>query len=400
MVIQPLLLTLLAFQNASFIEQSIVSANEEIAKEPGKPDGYNDLAMAMVRKERQTGDPSYLRLAESAIQKSLLAEPANFAARRARVAVRLTQHRFEDALEEAEALRTLRPDDNPIYGFISQAQIALGNYPAAEKAVQRMLDLRSVNGPGFEYGAIVREFIGFPGPAIDWWTSALHLVSDRDGEERAFIYSNMARIYRETGRYDAGAESAQRAFELEPDYPLALLELARIRIEQKQPDAAAELLRKRYAKCHDLESLYWLSAVGGKAGDAFETQARAAATLPMNANALLIRYLAEHGKSAEAISIAGDSLQRRPDLFTREAYAIALSKAGRNADAFEQIKKALEPGFQDAGLFFDAGVMAKAVNERGLAEGYFKKAFEMGVNGLYSSEILKQLASLESPSPN
>jgi tetratricopeptide (TPR) repeat protein len=259
-----------------------------------------------------------------------------------------------------------------------------------------MLDLRSVNGPGFEYGAIVREMIGFPDPAIDWWTSALHLVSDRDGEERAFIYSNMARVYRETGRYDLGAQSAQRAFELEPDYPPALLELARIRIEQKQSQAAIELLRKR----HDLESLYWLSVAGAKTGDEFERQARAAAKQPMNANALLIRYLAEHGRSSEAIAIAEESLSRRPDLFTRQSYARALSKAGRNAEAFEQIQKALAPGFQDAAVFFDAGVMAKAVNQRELAEGYFKKAFEMSVSGIYSSEILKQLASLESPSQN
>lgn len=402
-MIQQLLLSVLLWQApSSFIEQSIATANEEIAKEPNQPEGYNDLAMALVRKVRETGDLSFAVKAEAAIAKSLKLEPANFGARRARVAARIAQHRYEDALEEAEALRKLRPDDNPVYGFIAEADMAIGNYTEAEKAVQRMLDLHSVNGPGFEVGALLRELIGFPDAAIDWWKSALNLVSDRDIEERAFIYSQMARIYRETGKYAPGVDCAQQALQLEPDYPPAVFEIARLRLELKQPAEAISLLAKR----EDLASLYWLavaqeqSGPPAEAGVAFEKRARAAAGSPMNANSLLVRYLAEHGKAAEAVTMAEGFLKRRHDLFTREAYSIALAKAGKPEQALEQIRKALEPGYLDVRFYFDAGMIARQQNDSEAAAGYFRKAFELGSSGFYSGEILKQLGSLSNSTGN
>jgi tetratricopeptide (TPR) repeat protein len=397
-LIQQLFLSLLLWQPpTSFIEQSIASANEEIAKEPKQPEGYNDLALALVRKVRETGDPHFATQAEAEIAKSLKLEPANFGARRARVAARVAQHRYADALEEAEALRKQRPDDNPVYGYISEANIALGNYAEAEKAVQRMVDLRSVNGPGFEAGAALRELIGFPDAALDWWRSALNLVSDRDIEERAHIYSQMARIYRETGKYDQGVECAQQALHLEPNYPEALFELARIRIEQRQPAAALALLSSRLSRGKDLPSLYWMAVAQGPAGDAaheFEKQARAAAGTPLNADALLIRFLAEHGQAAEAVQMAMGALERHHDLFTRESYAVALSKVGQPAEAILQIRKALEPGFLDVELYFEAGLIARQQRETEAALRYFKKAFEIGSSGYYSTEILKQLSSI------
>jgi tetratricopeptide (TPR) repeat protein len=408
-LIQQLFLSLLLWQPpTSFIEQSIASANEEIAKESKQPEGYNDLALALVRKVRETGDPRFATQAEAQIAKSLKLEPANFGARRARVAARLAQHRYADALEEAEALRKQRPDDNPVYGYISEASIALGNYAEAEKAVQRMIDLRSVNGPGFEAGAALRELIGFPEAALDWWRSALNLVSDRDIEERAHIYSQMARIYRETGKYDPGAECAQQALHLEADYPEALFELARIRIEQKQPAAAITLLKSRLSKGRDLPSLYWIAVAQGPSREAayeeatseFEKQARAAVGSPLNADALLIRFLAEHGQAAEAVKMAVAALDRHNDLFTRESYALALSKAGQPAEALLQIRKALEPGFLEVGLYFEAGMIARQQKDTEAASGYFRKAFEMGSTGYYSAEILKQLGSIGDSSTN
>ena len=402
------LLSIFLWQSPSFIEQSISSAHEEIAKEPARPEGYSDLAAALVRKFRETGNLAFLDQAESAILKSLKLDAANFNGRRARVALRLAQRRYQDALEEAEALRKLRPDDNPVYAYISEAQIALGNYPEAEKAVQRMLDLRSVNGPGFEAGAIVREMIGYPDGALDWWRSALQLVSERDKEERAYIYSQMARVYRETGKYQSGAECAQQSLTLDPDYPAALFELARIRIEQKKSTEAINLLKTRLSQGQDAASMYWLAIAQEQAGNAteaaarfadFERQARGAAGSAFNADDLLIRYLTDHGKVSESVTLAEKALQRHHDLFTREAYAMALAKAGRPAEALAQIRQAIEPGLLDVNLYFHAGMIAKEQNDSA-APAYFKKAFELGSTSFYSEEILKQLTLIVNSSRN
>jgi tetratricopeptide (TPR) repeat protein len=403
-LIHTVFLSMLLWQQPSFIEQSISIAREEIAKEPNRPEGYNDLALALARKVRETGDSSFAAQAEAAIARSLKLVPANFEARRARVAVRLAQQRYDDVLEEAEALRKERPDDNPIYSYISEAQIALGKYGESEKAVQRMIDLRSVNGPGFEAGAHLRELIGFPDAALDWWRSGLNLVSDRDTEERAYISSQMARIYRETGRYDAAVESAKQALSLEPNYPAALFELARVRIEQKQTAEAISLLQTRLRQGKDLASLYWLSVAQEQSGSspaaAFEKEARAASGSPGNADALLVRFLADHGNTSEAIAIAKGALERHHDVYTRQSYAVALAKAGQSSEALIEIRKALEPGILDVSLYFDAGVIARQDKNSEAASAYFKKAFELGSSGSYSGEIMKQLGSLAYSAPN
>jgi tetratricopeptide (TPR) repeat protein len=393
----------------TFLDESIAAANEKIAKDPKHSEGYNDLAVALARKERETGQQKFLTQAEQAIDKSLALEPTNFEGRKARVAVRLRQKRYEDALEEATALNGKMPDDNPLYGMIADADIALGRYAEAEKAVQRMLDLRSVNGPGMEHGAIVREMIGYPDGAIDWWNQALQLSSERDLEERAFIHTNLARLYREQGKYESGAQHAKQALTLCANYPAALVELAAINLENKQPQAAAELTRKRMAAGTDLESMLLLGraleasgeqAEAKAAYDAFEKKARAAVNEPAQANAILIRFLADHGKAADAVAIGARAVQRTTDIHTIHAYAWALLQNGKPGEAEIEMRKALAPGMRDSGLYFDAGVIARQANDGTSAEKYLRTAFEINSQSPYSAEILKQLQFFQQPGSN
>jgi Flp pilus assembly protein TadD len=114
----------------------------------------------------------------------------------------------------------------------------------------------------------------------------------------------------------------------------------------------------------------------------------------------LIRYLAEHGEAPEAVAMAEGFLTRRHDLFTREAYAVALARAGKPEQALEEIRKALESGYLDVRFYFDAGMIARQKNDSEAASGYFRKAFELGSSGFYSGEILKQLGSLFNSSGN
>jgi tetratricopeptide (TPR) repeat protein len=215
----------------------------------------------------------------------------------------------------------------------------------------------------------------------------------------------MARVYRETGKYDPGVQCTQQAFQLEPDYPAALFELARIRIEQRKNAEAVALLRSRLAKGPDLPSLYWLAFAQEQQGDstawaAFEKSARAVQGAPGNADTLLIRYLAAHGHAGDALTLARNALKSHHDLFTLQADAVALEKAGQPLEALQQIRKALEPGLLDASLYVDAGRIAAEANDRKAAAAYFRKAFELGSNGFYSAEILKMLSSMSDTDSN
>src|SRR5215813_12121190 len=59
-------------------QKAIAAAREYIKKDPKQSQGYNDLAKALVRRGRETGDPDYYTQAERAVEDSLRVEPDNF----------------------------------------------------------------------------------------------------------------------------------------------------------------------------------------------------------------------------------------------------------------------------------------------------------------------------------
>jgi predicted Zn-dependent protease len=63
-------------------------------------------------------------------------------------------------VEAAKKLNQKMPDDVMLYGFLTDANVELGNYREAETAAQWMLDLKPVNTPGLTRAAYLRELYG------------------------------------------------------------------------------------------------------------------------------------------------------------------------------------------------------------------------------------------------
>ena len=55
----------------------------------------------------------------------------------------LGKHEFAAALEEAKKLNQRTPDDVMVYGFLTDANVELGNYADAENAANWMMNLRA-----------------------------------------------------------------------------------------------------------------------------------------------------------------------------------------------------------------------------------------------------------------
>src|SRR5262245_54663018 len=140
---------LIQAQNAvlSPAELSVQQANNAIAKNPQNYGAYNALAMALARRARETSDVAYYAKAEEALQRSFSLKPENFEGLRVRAWLLLGRHEFARALEVARSLNQKIPDDVLVYGFLTDANVELGNYDDAEHAAQWMLDLRPVQRP-------------------------------------------------------------------------------------------------------------------------------------------------------------------------------------------------------------------------------------------------------------
>src|SRR5437870_9307687 len=141
-------------------ERSIAQAKRLMQKNPKDFEAYNALALALSRRSRETSDVNYYAQAEEALQQSSAISPGKFDGARTHVWLLLGKHEFAAALEEAKKLNKKMPDDVMVYGFLTDANVELGNYQDAEVAAQWMLDLRPANLPGLTRAAYLRELYG------------------------------------------------------------------------------------------------------------------------------------------------------------------------------------------------------------------------------------------------
>jgi tetratricopeptide (TPR) repeat protein len=373
--------------SSSPAELRIEGAQKVLQKQPNRYQAYNDLALAFVRRARETGDNSYYEQARAAIANSLQIEPENFEAEQAQVDLQLAEHRYRPALELARALNYRMPDAVLIWGYMAEAEAALGDYQQAEEAAQWMMNLRPGNLPAYLTGADLRQDWGDIDGAEEYLSKALQQTPPFETEETAWILTRMARLLRQSGRPDTAEALLQKALKTFPDYYLSLEELAEIRLDQHLYPKAVELLEKRNQSFPSPSSQLLAARAyegGGRLADAakmyaeFESGARAQGALSDDANSDLITYYADHAhQPQEALRIARLEMQNRHDVWALDAYAWALYANSQYAEADQQIEKALAFGTRDAVLYYHAGAIEAAFGKRAEASRYMQASLDL-----------------------
>jgi tetratricopeptide (TPR) repeat protein len=372
-------------------ELSAQQASNAIAKNPQNYDAYNALAMALARRARETSDVAYYAKAEEALQKSFALKPDNFEGLRAQTWLLLGRHEFARALEVARSLNKKAPDDVLVYGFLTDANVELGNYDDAEHAAQWMLDLRPGNLPGLTRAAYLRELFGDVDGALELMVMAYQSTPPAQTEDCAWILTQIAHLRLSIGQLKPAEDSLQQALAMFPGYHYALGQLANVRIVQKRYSEAAELLRQRYQAAPHAENLYALAEsleLAGHTAEAkdafarFEQQSLAESAKADNSNHELVYYYADHaGKPKEALRIARLEFSRRHDVHTLDAYAWALDANGQYDEAWKQIGAALAVGLRDASMLNHAGVIASHRGDLTTARSYWRQSAELNSTG-------------------
>ena len=368
-------------------EQSIANATKLIEKNAQNYEAYNALALALSRRAREMSDVKFYSMAEDALKKSFEIKPDNFDGQRTHVWLLLGKHEFAAAREEAQTLNKKMPDDVMMYGFLTDANVELGNYAEAEKAAQWMLDLRPGNLPGITRAAYLRELFGDVDGALELMNMAYQSTPPSEVEDAAWIVTQMAHLNLSVGKIDEAEKQLQQALKLFPGYHYALANLAKARIQQKRYAEAVDLLAQRYTAAPHAENLYDLADALLRAGRKeeahkafaeFEQKSLLETNKADNSNHELIFYYADYaGQPGKALEVAEREIARRHDVFTLDCYAWALHVNGQDEEARKQIGVALALGIQDAKLFRHAGEIAKAAGDRVTAEKYLQKSAQL-----------------------
>ena len=176
-------------------EHAISAAKDLISKKPAQFSGYNQVAVALARRARETSDVTYYAQAEDALKKTFELSPANIEGEKIKIWLLLGRHEFAAALNEATALNRQVPDDILVYGFLTDANVELGNYDAAEKSAQWMLDLRPGNLPALTRAAYLRELFGDSEGALELMNMAYQATPPSEAEDGAWILSQMGQLW-------------------------------------------------------------------------------------------------------------------------------------------------------------------------------------------------------------
>jgi len=386
-------------------ERGMAQARTLIDRNPKDFEAYNALALALSRRARETSDVKFYTEAEETLQKSFEVSPDNFDGQRIHVWLLLGKHEFAAALEAAKKLNQKMPDDVMLYGFLTDANVELGNYKDAETAAQWMLDLKPGNTPGLTRAAYLRELYGDIEGSLELMNMAYQSTPPGEVEDGAWIVTQMAHLNLAIGKIDEAEKLSQQALTMFPGYHYALGNLAKVRIQQKRYDEAVELLKQRYQAAPHAENLYELAQalqLAGKTDEAkkafaeFEQKSLLESNRGDNSNHELIFYYTDYaGQPDKALEVAKREFARRHDVFTLDSYAWALYGNGQYAEARKQIEGALAVGIRDAKMFRHAGEIALKSGDPVAAERYLKESVEL--NTLGSEQARTTLASLQSP---
>ncbi len=371
-------------------DRRIDAAQRIVKSKPDSFQSYNDLAYALCRKARDTGDISLYDQADTALKRSLQLSPDNYDARKLKVTVLLGRKDFVAALQLASELNSKVPDDIAGWGFLVDANMALGNYDEAERDAQWILDLRAGSTLGFEKAAALREMFGDIEGAMEFLDEANRRTSLNDADQHAWLLTEKARLELEAGNEKQAEELLAETQKLFPESQFAMAALAKLRMEQERYAEAVLLLGKRYQQVRSSENLYaWAEALdkaGQKAEAAaafgqFKTKARSEMTKPQNDNLDLVSFYIDHKDDpAEALRIAALLTAERHDSRTLEAYAWALFRNGSYAEAKTQMDRALAVGIRDGRYVCHAAQIAAKANDNVSAAKFRKELTSFGPN--------------------
>src|SRR6185369_3104891 len=331
------------------LERTIREMERRLRAHPADAAAAVSLADALLREARVSNNPGLALRAEAALRQVLRDEPRTYDARRMLGAVYLSQHRFRDAIREAERASSERPTDDWNYGVMGDGHLELGEYEQAFAAFQKMMDLRPTAG-AYARAAYALELRGRLEAAIDAMKLSTDATPPADRESIAWHHAQLGDLYRQLGRMKEAAFEYAWADHSFPGHPFAARGMAELLVAQGDAHAAAAKLEgiMKASPSPDVSArLGDVYATLGRRADATRAYALAEAGWRFDAPhpAQLARFLADQGsKLEEAVALAERAAADRHDIFTDDALAWCYFKAGRGREAATAIVRATRTG--------------------------------------------------------
>ncbi len=336
-------------------QQQIEAARETIRRSPDEARGYQELAIGLTRRARETGEASWYEKAAQALESARALDPADAASQRVSAWIAMGRHEFGRARAISRSYTRRNPTDPWGFSALGDALMELGRYEQAASAYQKMVDLRP--GPAaWARVAYAREVAGDLDGARELMRMAWEGTSARESEDRAWLLVQWAHLEDVTGDAAAAEDLLRRSLETFPGYHSALSALAALTLRDGRVEEARELASRAIEAADHAERRLTLAgalralgrgeeAAGQEA--AFERMALEHVDAPDNENHDLVLFYLDRRDPARALEIARREAGRRRDVQTLDRLAVALDACGHPAQARRVMREALSSGTRD-----------------------------------------------------
>jgi tetratricopeptide (TPR) repeat protein len=345
------------------LTRTVDEMTARLAKKPDDARAVVQLAEALLRLQRVNNDGRAVITAEERLRAFLTLAPDHYEAQRMLTAVLLSQHRFGEAIAQAESQRARDPRDAWNYGAIGDGYLELGGYDKAFEAFDRMGELQ----PGAASYARVSYGLELKGDldgAIEQMRHASEATTPGDPESLAWHFSQIGQLLLQKGRLVEARLQFERAAATFADHPFAIDGLARIRIVEGDLVSARQMLQGQLARVPTPDVAATIGDLSMRLDEATQAERyftmseqieRAAWGNGARQPQVLARLLAERGRSlAEAVALAEEAAATRKDIFTMDTLSWAYYRSGRLEDAKKASALALRTGSRDARILFHA----------------------------------------------
>ncbi len=339
------------------LSTTVSALTARLAADPTNAAAVMTLANALIRLQRVNNDGRAVITAEEHLRAFLARQPDHYGARRMLSAVLLSQHRFRDAIAEANKAIADNPRDAWNYGAAGDGYMELGDYTRAFDAFDRMGQLQP--GPAaYARTSYALEIKGDLEGALEYMQRAADGTSPNDPESQAWHYAQVGDLLLQLGRTAAARSQYERADATFPGHPMAVVGQARVKARDGELKTARLILQALLAKTATPDLASAIAQLSSALGDVTAAEQysqmaeqfeRAAWASGPRQPQVLAQILSERpGREAEAVSLAEEAARTRADVTTMDALAWAYFKNGQLAEAKRASEKALRTGTRNA----------------------------------------------------
>jgi tetratricopeptide (TPR) repeat protein len=337
----------------------------------GRTDRAAALAAAYLQKVRETGDASFYTRADGLLRQALARDPRDQGTLVQAATLAAARHDFRGALRLARRAATVLPGTLAPLPVTVDALVELGRYGAAERTLQRLVDLKP-NLTAYARVSYFRELTGDLPGAVDAMRRAVSAGGPAP-ENVAYVQSLLGALELARGRTGAARHAYDAALAAMPAYAPAAAGRARVAAVEGDLRGAIGRWRRVVARLPLPEYVIALGetelaagrvAAGRRDLQLVRAQQRLLAAAGVNTDVELALFEADHGSRARGVALARAAWANAPSVRSADALGWALTRAGRVRAGLRWAHRALKLGSLDPGLRYHAGMTALALARR------------------------------------